>query len=725
MAPAEGEICNPTSCDEGGNLSCQLTDKVETVYADAYVANAEKGDLFLCPATSNGVIGSLLGSLTPAQHFTHMGIFVDDRVIRQCTFIEDRLKDKAYMPENLDVTLTFVGGNISYTDSQPAPVHGFAPDLVRYGWPGTITLPIDDAIYGDLYGDGYPRCKFLDPDHPNQKMYSVHELSFSPVVIDPPTGQASPFVLPPLVVKPCTNRSEGWFIRRVAWEVANTAAAMDGHYRFYGYSDAAIALDPSFNGPTRSHPIHLETDATKLPTGPTMALVCSTFVWAAVEGTAAARGYDLSLDPVPSDDEARICLPHLRPLEGEHAVTDASTKDGLYLYDAADRLKAGNALYAHVKSSVRHEVEDSIPTAAAVLTIQSRAGVADTILTQTPFDDRVANQLVNTFGGDDPGDLTGTWRQSKDGRSVSPDDIFRFWDQTQDVSVNPPVVHGVYGHNEPAIVVYRRPEERPIYRWGKSAGKGKIHGQVTFNGNRMLGITVRLNCQSAVTGPDGYSMDVPEGRYRLSAGMRDPVSGLYASGSTDESINSGQTTSAQDIKLVFPTETRRQVSTHGHADLVDRALVGSDDWAHPDIVLRPLQIGPGMDVIWDPGRMVWPLPDPIVLPAGINRPAPEPNKPTRLGDWDYTESRFGFGEDQLLLRVYTELDPASLAANLIVESAIIEVDGNTTTYEVINVASFAVPKDGSRHLTVDLKSAETAPDRAHVELDFTNFRCPA
>lgn len=720
--PTIGDVCDPNACEEGGNLSCQLTDEVAWVYADARVANAEKGDLILCPASSSGIIGSQLGALTPPQHFTHMGIFVADGTIRQCTFLQDRLQDEAYMHDHLDVTLTFHGAGYPvdvYTATQAAPVHGFTPAHVRFGWPGTVSLPVDDAIYGDLYGDTYPRCRFLDAEHPDLKMYAVHELSFSPVAIDPPPGRAAPFVLPPLLVKPCTNRSEGPFIRQVAWDVADTAAGMDGHYRFYGYSDAAIALDPARQGPLRPHPLQGIADPSQLPVGPTLALVCSSFVWAAVQLTASARHYTLVLDPVPVDDEHEPCTPLLRPLYGEHAQTDASTKDGLYLYDTAERQLAANALWDHVKAAVRATVEASVPTAAATATLQSRAGVAASILNATPFDEVVANQLVNTFASDAAEDLGTTWQHTQEGRAVSPDDIFRFWDQTREVTPGSSL-HGLYGQNEAAIVIYRRPEQRPVYRWAATGPKGTVHGRVRFQGNVILGITAKLNCNAAVTGLDGYLFTVPEGHYRITAGMFDPVSGFYVSGFTDVTVVRDTTIPATDIILDFPTEDRRQIVITGHADLVDRATLGSDDWAHPDIVLRPLQVGPAMDVIWDPERMVWPFSPLGLFPDGVNHPTPIPGKPTRLGDWDYIEARYSFGEDTLLLQIHTQLR-AAMAIELSVLASIVD-DG---FYEISHSVVHTIAKDASYLLTIHLKSGETAPDSAQINLTIANNRSPA
>jgi hypothetical protein len=736
MAPDIGDRCDPSLCEDFPGLSCQLTGS-EWEYAPARVANAEKGDLLLCPATSSGVIGTLLGALKPKQHFTHMGIFVSDRQIRQCTFIEDRLTDPDFMEDTLTVRTGDLGLifplNLINIDQQPAPLFGFKQEVVRFGWPGTVTLPVDDAIYGGLYANAYPQCRFLDAEHPKgPKAYSVHELTFEPVLIDDPAGGPGTITLPPLLVKPCGRMRQG-LAKQIAWEVADTAASIFGHYRFYGYTDAEVAFDPTKQGPKRPTPVQGETDPAKLEGHETMPLVCSSFVWAAVRLTAKRLGMEIDLDAT-SD---KVCPPALLPLEHEVEDKDATTRDGLYLYPAVQRLNAGGALFQMLRNKTHDQIADGITkesNGSHTLGLDSRSTVAGAILSHHPFDLSVANQLCSTFVADDPGDVTGPWQTTVgDGHSVSPDDIYRFWDQTVDSPGKG--LQGLYGYNENAIVIYRRPEQVPIYTWQKSEREGGVSGIVKFQGQSVTGITVTLNCQHGVTGAHGYVIEpVKVGKYRVTAGMADPASGLYVSGFADVRVGPDKVVSAPDIILNFPSEDYRQVLITGHADLVDRQVTTKDHWEHPDILLRALQIGPGINIQWDPARMVWPLPVTVYPPfpdafPGIatKHPAPDPNAPpnVRLGDWDYTEASYGFGGDELELRAYAELIPGTRDAHVILEARIIERDGGDIDLEVWRFADITIPENGSDNTTFGLKSAETAPDRADVTLTIRNLRSAA
>jgi hypothetical protein len=67
-----------------------------------------------------GPIGGLLHDLEPAQHYSHMGIFVADcSLIRHCTASSERLQSPEYF------TGTILG--------QSVPENGFNHEHVRYG----------------------------------------------------------------------------------------------------------------------------------------------------------------------------------------------------------------------------------------------------------------------------------------------------------------------------------------------------------------------------------------------------------------------------------------------------------------------------------------------------------------------------------------------------------------------------------------------------------------
>jgi hypothetical protein len=73
-------------------VTCQLTDEGDVIAEEPMrIVNAAKGDLFLSPGSSLGLVGAILGALRPSQHYTHMGIFVDDGLsIRHATFSSER-----------------------------------------------------------------------------------------------------------------------------------------------------------------------------------------------------------------------------------------------------------------------------------------------------------------------------------------------------------------------------------------------------------------------------------------------------------------------------------------------------------------------------------------------------------------------------------------------------------------------------------------------------------
>src|ERR1700738_143321 len=48
------------ACPPNPNVTCQLDGQKAMTYIPGHIGNAEKGDLLLCPATSNGLIGALL-----------------------------------------------------------------------------------------------------------------------------------------------------------------------------------------------------------------------------------------------------------------------------------------------------------------------------------------------------------------------------------------------------------------------------------------------------------------------------------------------------------------------------------------------------------------------------------------------------------------------------------------------------------------------------------------
>jgi hypothetical protein len=174
------------------------------------VVNAEKGDLLLCPGGPGGMIGALLSALVPRQHYTHMGIFIDDGShVRHATMVRN------YENEAFWIGVVMEGSALE----SKAPTRGLDPDAVRYGWPGTITQRTEDAWASQSHDDriGYLLIELHHPDAAtleaakNNKSDQlkikdpisgeccwVNALSFDPV-IEPETG----LTYPALLVKPC------------------------------------------------------------------------------------------------------------------------------------------------------------------------------------------------------------------------------------------------------------------------------------------------------------------------------------------------------------------------------------------------------------------------------------------------------------------------------------------------------------------------------------------
>ena len=104
---------------------------------------------------------------------------------------------------------------------------------------------------------------------------------------------------------------------------------MNGHYRFYSYTDARIAKEPAKVGP-------LGTWAAG-----TRPMVCSSFVWVAIQ-LANALQPQIEVEG--------------RATEQAQELLASPTVDGLYRYLITEREKAGKALHNFLSKKVRKEV---------------------------------------------------------------------------------------------------------------------------------------------------------------------------------------------------------------------------------------------------------------------------------------------------------------------------------------------------------------------------------
>ena len=480
----EGTECTPDDLPEQvpEGFACQATQQSEWRPVPPRFLNARKGDVVLAP-TSPTLIGELLRALDPPQLHAHSGIMTANYTqVTHSTAAPDRLLD-------------YPQGSIL---GQPAPSDGHRPDVLKYLWPGVITQDIQTSIDGQ---------ELFDPEKP-EKSYVIGGFDPNQTKVDLGT---LPVFAQPFVVKP-DPALETPAVRAKLHQAADWALAQTGksHYRFYGYSNAAIGL----------------TDKAPNSAGwaeGTFPSVCSSLVWMAIAKTgakmegAALESSDLATKPVRAI--------------GDH--------DGLYVYRAEERLVAGELLYNLLYQMVIEKVLDS------------GAGALGGMLADMADD--VANQILNTFASDHAETASkdsDAWRQTQDASAVSPDNILH-WDG--------PDKQGLFGYFEPLVYRPQRLELVTVHKWKKVATRGSISGKVTFNSQPVDKATVQVSeIKATSTGPDGrYTLaDVYSGDYLLKAGKPQP-NGLYLSAQKNTTVIAGKTTTV-NLQLTGPSDLYRQ-----------------------------------------------------------------------------------------------------------------------------------------------------------------------
>lgn len=410
-----GRECSPGDMAYRPGISCQATEEF-TDY-QPYILNAKRGDLLL--SSGCGLIGELLRQLPTRNQFSHSGIMVEDRTtVRHSTASEGRYP---------------VG----------AGSDGLVPDTIQYGWPGTVTESIFEAY------EGHWR---VDPDNNTDSWF------FQSFNRDASQCEGDPNPVFPSVVKPPFDLEETAFsstgetVRAALHRVADEAQNIDGHYRFFAYSDADIVGRTSGPGARTPGGTSWAWAEQKLD-----GTVCSQLIWTAAH----AAGITTLEDPTQEP--------------GDRAHVATALKNGLYEYGEDERLKAGEWLYDRIYNQFYDE-----------------SGWWGRLFTDAPDDG--ANQLVNCFGFDWCGEIPGfewdgesnpkdsdRWRQPGTGAAVSPDDLTH-WDL--------PTAGGLYGLTQ--IMTYRTGGYRPKYAWAPSAGTGSLRVNVTFDSVPLNGVPVTL-----------------------------------------------------------------------------------------------------------------------------------------------------------------------------------------------------------------------------------------
>jgi hypothetical protein len=256
-----------------------------------------------------------------------------------------------------------------------------------------------------------------------------------------------------MVVKP-DPLDETPQIRTKLAGIADFAANQEGksHYRFFCYTDPTIGLtDKAPNG-------------AKWAAG-TFPAVCSSLIWMSIRQS--NEKIEGALEPADLDGGAQIAL---------------KTPDGLYVYDADERLASGEVLFNRLH----------------LMVVQQVGGFIEFL---TDAADDISNQILNTFASDWAdwaAKDSEKWRQTTDANAVSPQNLM-FYDSP------------LYGFSEPLIFRDARVEDVVIHKWKKVAQTGTIKGVVKFQGKPVQGVNVLLSVSQATANrrPDFLTRRVP------------------------------------------------------------------------------------------------------------------------------------------------------------------------------------------------------------------------
>lgn len=443
-----GEICVPNpDVPVRPGITCQATDDFD--YQPPYIGNAKKGDILL--SAGCGMIGGLLRQVSPPQRFSHSGIMVDSWTrLRHSTAAEERYP-------------------------KGAGTDGLVLETLKYGWPGVITETIGEAYEGSYR---------IDPDG---DAYFLR--SFNPDPVSCPEDVAAIF---PSVVKPPFDLEQqlaprsSLTVRQTLERIADEAQAIQGHYRFFAYTDADLV--GRLHGPGSRAGSEAPWAQADAPDG----TVCSQLIWSAAQ----AAGAQVEDSVVEDGDKPHVPNP---------------AKNGIYIYSSDERLAAGEWLYNRIYNQFYEE-----------------SGWWGRLFTDAPDDG--ANQVANCFAfdwcGSEPGmEFDGEpdakdserWRDPGPslGTAVSPDNLTQ-WDL-------PPA--GVYGLTE--NLAYHGGEFVRVHRWAASPGTGPVTVNVRFNNAPAAGAVVTLlGFHPAVSDGSGVArfVAIPSGNYQLN-GIKEVVLG--------------------------------------------------------------------------------------------------------------------------------------------------------------------------------------------------------
>ena len=422
------------------------------------------------------LISQTLAAVSPSQPYSHSGMMTRNR---------DEITHSTASMERM-------------TDSDYAGEGGFRPDILKFLWPGAITQTIQHAVDGE---------KFVDPE--NGKPYQIGGFGSMQSALDL-GGSGSPTAWA-MVVKPDPEH-ETTEARAKLHAIADFHAAQQGksHYRFFCYTKPAIGL-------TDKAP-----DSAKWAAG-TFPSVCSSLIWMSIKHS--GETIEGALEPADMAGGAQI-------------ATD--TPDGLYVYQADERLAAGEVLY------------DQIAHLATMAAGQFWAAVTD-------IKDNLGNQVLNAFATDwcdDDATDSDAWKQTTDANAVSPQNLM-FYDSP------------LYGYSEPLIYRDQRMEEVTIYKWKLVKQTGTVTGHVKFNGNAVAGADVQITAamQTHTDANGKFTIEnVPVGDVIIEA--QKEIDSMRMSAAPHATVTANHTTDIT-IDLKAPSHVFRRIVIDGTLAVTD------------------------------------------------------------------------------------------------------------------------------------------------------------
>lgn len=714
------DLCPLGRCEDEQH-HCRATGETRFTWVPPHVPEAKAGYLALSPGDGKGLVSGIVAALTPPQVYDHMGIFVDNGwTVRHCTSSQDRYEDDKLW--SATVKVNFLGS----VDVEKVPLGGLRADHIRFGWPGSITQTVeevyytgrnslnDDWLYGADAADPEPddpsnpgpfhiyqlepgarrrRVAFIDPE-PTDRADLLTRLQDTPVPVTIGEPPVATMFFPTLVRPPAALAANA---DPALARVAKAALSLRAHYRFFGYTNTAIAVDPAFV-PSPGSFSALPAGAS-WPAG-TIPAMCSSFIWAAVQRANEHR---------PPGTRA-IQLEDRFDAEDASLGREYGAGDGTYRYDEAERLRSATRLFGKLQAKIKAIIDGKLsgikPWALASISPGTLVGI-EIIPSQ------VAHQICNSFAVDASEEANlALWQHPGAGDAVSPDNVRDFWDfKAAGRPVQEPTdTLAVYGDAPRLAITPGQWRTVPVFRKAPHAlGHGTLICEVRQGNVAQTDATIQIDfgCVTLRSTPVRQAIALEEGTHFIDAWeqLPDPNTGdlvLFRTspGAQKFDITAGATTVVV-LRLEPPPDLWRVLDVHLTADVHDRSFWGGDADARAFDVTWPIELRD--DVLDDPSA-----------------PADQRNSKLQdTGSWR-TEPEVGSGV-HVTVTVTAVLHPAdrSIACHVVVSLVDVE-QGETDQTEVRDVTVLPDAPELDVLDAFDFSSDETVPERARVSLRLRN-----